>query len=35
MLYDPRSFDPLTATPWDEGRVRGALRDVVADADAA
>jgi lantibiotic modifying enzyme len=35
MLYRPEAFEPLTDEPWDEGRVRGAIRAIVADADAA
>jgi hypothetical protein len=35
VLYAPESFEQLTATPWDEARVRDAIRAVVAAADAA
>jgi lantibiotic modifying enzyme len=35
MLYEPELFEPLTNTPWDESRVREAIRAIVADADAA
>ena len=35
MLYRPEAFEPLTEEPWDEERVRGAIRAIVADADAA
>ena len=35
MLFRPDAFEPLTDTPWDEGRVRDAMRDIVADADRA
>jgi hypothetical protein len=35
MLYRPDAFEPLTDTPWDEGRVRAAIRDIVSDSDAA
>ena len=35
MLYEPELFEPLTDTPWDESRVREAMRGIVADADAA
>jgi lantibiotic modifying enzyme len=35
MLYKPEAHEPLTGTPWDEGRVREAIRRIVADADAA
>src|SRR5215210_6980320 len=34
MLYKPEAFEPLTDTPWDENRVREAIRGIVADADA-
>jgi hypothetical protein len=34
-LYRPEAFDRLTDTPWDEARVRGRIREIVADADAA
>jgi len=34
-LYEPELFEPLTDEPWDEGRVRRAIEDIVADADAA
>jgi Lanthionine synthetase C-like protein len=33
-LYRPEAFEPLTDEPWDEGRVRAALRALVADAEA-
>ena len=35
MLYDPPSHERLTDTPWDETRVRAAIREIVADAEAA
>src|ERR671934_615015 len=35
MLYRPEAFEPLTETPWDEERVRAAIRAIVADTDAA
>src|SRR6266508_2493024 len=35
MLSEPEMFEPLTETPWDESRVREAIRGIVADADAA
>jgi Lanthionine synthetase C-like protein len=35
VLYRPEAFDPLTETPWSEGRARAAIRDLVADTDAA
>jgi lantibiotic modifying enzyme len=33
MLYKPEAFDPLTEARWDEGRVRDAIRAIVADVD--
>jgi hypothetical protein len=35
MLYRPEAFEPLTETPWDEARVRDAIRRLATDADAA
>jgi hypothetical protein len=35
VLYRPEAFDEITARPWDEGRVRGEIGRIVADADAA
>jgi hypothetical protein len=35
MLYQPELFEPLTDEQWDEGRVRRAIEEIVADADAA
>jgi hypothetical protein len=35
VLYQPEDFEPLTEEPWDEARVRDAIRGIVADADAA
>jgi hypothetical protein len=35
MLYDPGSFEPLTAEPWDGARVRDAVAALVAVTDAA
>jgi hypothetical protein len=32
-LYKPAAFERLTNAPWDEGRVRAAIRAIVADAD--
>ena len=34
MLYLPQAFEPLTDEAWDDGRVRSAIREVVADAEA-
>jgi hypothetical protein len=35
MLYRPQAFEPLVETPWNESRVRAAIRDIVAEIDAA
>jgi Lanthionine synthetase C-like protein len=35
VLYRPDAFEPLTDEEWDEGRVRDAIRSIVADADHA
>jgi len=35
VLYRPDAYEPLTGTQWDEGRVRDAIRAIVADTDAA
>jgi Lanthionine synthetase C-like protein len=35
VLYTPETFEPLTDSPWDEERVRAAVRAIVADADDA
>jgi hypothetical protein len=35
VLYKPEAFEPLTDERWDEERVRGAIRAIVADAGAA
>src|SRR5205085_4342297 len=35
VLYEPAQFEPLTAEPWDPGRVEDAIATIVADADAA
>ena len=35
MVYDARCFDALTDTEWDDERIRVAIREIVADADAA
>jgi lantibiotic modifying enzyme len=35
VLYRPDAFEPLTDEEWDEGRVRDAIRSIVADADEA
>ena len=33
MLYRPEAFEPLTDEPWEEARVRSAIKAIVADAD--
>jgi hypothetical protein len=35
VLFDAAGFEPLTDEPWDDERVRAAIRTIVADADAA
>jgi Lanthionine synthetase C-like protein len=35
VLYAPDEFEPLSDEPWDDERVRAAIRAIVADADAA
>jgi lantibiotic modifying enzyme len=35
VLYRPEAYEPLTETQWNEGRVRDAIRAIVADTDAA
>jgi hypothetical protein len=35
VLYEPAHFEPLTDEPWDQARVKDAIRSIVADADAA
>jgi hypothetical protein len=35
VLYGPDAFEPLTDAPWDERRVREAIREIVEDASAA
>jgi hypothetical protein len=35
VLYRPEAFEALTDARWDEQRAREAIRDIVADADAA
>jgi Lanthionine synthetase C-like protein len=35
VLYRPEAFEPLSPEPWDEARVRAAIGEIVADADAA
>jgi hypothetical protein len=35
MLYRPEAFEPLVDTPWSEERVRAAIREIVADTEAA
>jgi hypothetical protein len=35
VLYKPEFFEPLTEAPWDEGRVRAGVSEIVAEAEAA
>jgi hypothetical protein len=35
MLYRPEAFEPLTDERWNEGRVREAIRTIVAETDDA
>jgi len=35
VLHRPEDFEPLTDEPWDEERVRTAIRAIVADVDEA
>ena len=35
MLFKPEAFERLTDEPWNEDRVRKAIREIVADTDAA
>jgi Lanthionine synthetase C-like protein len=35
VLFDTAGFEPLTDEPWDDERVRAAIRAIVADAEAA
>ncbi len=35
MLYSPEAFEPLTDEPWDDERVRAAIRRLVARVDDA
>ena len=35
MLFRPEAFEPLTDTPWSEGRVRDAIAAIVRDTEAA
>jgi hypothetical protein len=35
MVYEARRFDVLTDTKWEDERIRMAIREIVADADAA
>jgi hypothetical protein len=34
-LFEPELFEPMTDEAWDEARVRRAIAEIVADADAA
>ena len=33
MLFDPAAHEPIAAEPWDEQRVRAAVREIVAEAE--
>jgi lantibiotic modifying enzyme len=35
MLYRPEAFEPLVDTPWDDGRVRDGIAEIVTDTDGA
>jgi len=35
VLYRPEDFEPLTDEPWDPKRIRGGIREIVEDTDAA
>jgi lantibiotic modifying enzyme len=35
VLYDPAQFEPIGDEAWEEARVGSAIREIVADADAA
>lgn len=35
MLYTPETFEPLTDEPWNAERVRGRIREIVSDTEAA
>jgi hypothetical protein len=35
VLYTAEAFEPLVETRWDEGHARDAIREIVADTDAA
>jgi hypothetical protein len=35
VLYAPEEFEPLSDEPWEDERVRAAIRAIVADTDAA
>jgi hypothetical protein len=35
VLYKPEAFEPLTDEPWDAGRARDGIREIVADYEAA
>ena len=35
MLFDPAQHEEVTGEPWDEQRVRAAVREIVADAEGA
>jgi len=35
LLYRPEAYEPLTDEPWRESQARDAIREIVADVDAA
>jgi len=35
VLYRPEDFEPLVDEPWNEGRIRDGIREIVVDTDAA
>jgi len=35
VLYRQEDFEPLVDEPWHEGRIRAAIREIVADTDSA
>jgi hypothetical protein len=35
VIHDPQAHEPLTETPWDDGRVREAIASIVADAECS
>jgi hypothetical protein len=35
VLYRPDDFEPLVDEPWDEGRIRAGIEEIVADTEDA